>query len=448
MSTNNLKSGQEWLNGLQGALVAVVRYMALRRYGAAPDVADRVSDALTALVEGSRRFKPQPGKDTLGYYLQYVLSYVSGVLRNGAQLAKDWSAEATCLTDLVPECEGDVLERLGVTRLWEGPVPEEAEGALYVLNNGQVAGATEIIELIMAQEDRRKVAARVLGIQADDTDLPVRLLEVLDSMVIDAADPRWLYGPDEPAPVVVGELESVTVTVTQGNVQHASEMSAADFTAAVEQASISSTPWTSELAASVVYETDSPWPSWVEADGIRAYQSCYIDDNLWPDAVTRGLYGDVLMAWRMVGHAADVFDALMGVSTGAPDEAQCAIEMMECLADAVAGESDGSIRGVARALARRLARMPLEIQVEDGRFREETLAEALCWSLGVDGTYGWHDELPSAESLRRPVEDWVGKMSRTSGIWPSQKAAVKALVLHGASPHEARAAARTAFASH
>ena len=78
------------------------------------------------------------------------------------------------------------------------------------------------------------------------------------------------------------------------------------------------------------------------------------------------------------------------------------------------------------------------VQVEDGQLREETL----CWSLGVDRTFGWHEELPSAESLRRPVEDWV---ARQRGVWPSQRAAISALLLHGASPREARSAARAAF---
>jgi hypothetical protein len=444
-----LKSGREWLQQLKDALVPVTKFMALNRYGAAPDADDRVSDALAALVEGSNRFKPQPSKDGLGYFLQYVLSYVAGVLRNGAQLAKDWSEEAVCLTDLVPDWadQGDVLERLGVTRLWEGPVTEEAEGALYVLNNGKVASALEIIGLIMEREERREVAARVLGVQADDADLPVRILQALDAMIIDDADPRWLYGPDGPTPVVTGDLEAVTVTVVQGGVQFAHELSAADFAEAVERASASAAPWTSEDMDAVHYETDDPWPSWVAADGTRSYRSAYMDDNLWPDVVTRELYGEVLSAWREVGYAADVFDALAGTSTGAPDEAQDAIEMMERLAEVLAEESDGSIRGVARALARRVARMHLEIQVEDGQSREDALAEALCWSLGVDGTYGWHEELPSAESLRRPVENWVARVNSQRGIWPSQKAAIGALVLHGASPVEARNAARAAFAS-
>jgi len=117
------------------------------------------------------------------------------------------------------------------------------------------------------------------------------------------------------------------------------------------------------------------------------------------------------------------------------------------LAEVLADEPDGSVRAVARALARRVALMPVVVQVEDGQSREEALAEALCWFLGGDGTFGWHEELPSAESLRRPVEDWVARVARQRGVWPSQRAAISALVLHGASPREARAAARATFAA-
>lgn len=85
------------------------------------------------------------------------------------------------------------------------------------------------------------------------------------------------------------------------------------------------------------------------------------------------------------------------------------------------------------------------VQVEEGQSREEALAEALCWSLGVDGTFGWQEELPSAESLRHPVENWVARVACQRGVWPSQQAAIRALVLDGASPVEAHSAARAAF---
>ena len=90
-------------------------------------------------------------------------------------------------------------------------------------------------------------------------------------------------------------------------------------------------------------------------------------------------------------------------------------------------------------------RDPLVVQVEDGQSWEEALAEALCWSLGVDDTFGWHEELPSAESLRHPVGNWVARVARQRGVWPSQRVAIAALVLHGASPAGARNAARAAF---
>ncbi len=73
-------------------------------------------------------------------------------------------------------------------------------------------------------------------------------------------------------------------------------------------------------------------------------------------------------------------------------QAEAAVEMMERLAEVLADESDGSVRAVARALARRVARV-----------------------------------------------------ARQHGAWPNQRAAISALVLHGASPREARSAARAAF---
>ena len=100
-------------------------------------------------------------------------------------------------------------------------------------------------------------------------------------------------------------------------------------------------------------------------------------------------------------------DALMGVSTGAPDDSQDTVEIMEFLA--------------------------------------EVLADAFCRSLDVDGTFEWHEEMPSAESLRRPVEDWVQCVVGKRGVWPSQRAAVTALMMHGTPPAEARRAARAAF---
>ena len=75
----------------------------------------------------------------------------------------------------------------------------------------------------------------------------------------------------------------------------------------------------------------------------------------------------------------------------------------------------------------------------------EALSEALSWALGVDGSAGWEPETPSADAVRRDVEAWAEKVMAHKGVWASQAAAIQALVLHSASPQEARVAGRAAF---
>jgi hypothetical protein len=110
----------------------------------------------------------------------------------------------------------------------------------------------------------------------------------------------------------------------------------------------------------------------------------------------------------------------------------------------LADEPEGSIRTVAYALARKIAWRRSEIKAEEGRSPVEVLYEHICWFLGVDGTRGWDAELPSADGLRSAIEAWVNKIT-SKKMWSSQAAAIKALVLHNASPYEARQAARAAF---
>ena len=53
--------------------------------------------------------------------------------------------------------------------------------------------------------------------------------------------------------------------------------------------------------------------------------------------------------------------------------------------------------------------------------------------------------MPSAEGLHPGVEQWVEKVAARRDVWPSQAAAIRALVLHGASPQEAKIAAWAAY---
>ena len=61
-------------------------------------------------------------------------------------------------------------------------------------------------------------------------------------------------------------------------------------------------------------ETDSPWPTRLEADATRAYHSPYADDNAWLTSVSRKVWNGVVRAWAEVGWADNVLDALGGTA--------------------------------------------------------------------------------------------------------------------------------------
>jgi hypothetical protein len=108
---------------------------------------------------------------------------------------------------------------------------------------------------------------------------------------------------------------------------------------------------------------------------------------------------------------------------------------------------DGNTRTVARALARRIVQMGVLVDTEPGQLPVEALSEAIGWFLGVDLSYQWEPEQPRAESVQPAVEGWVAKVAGTKGVWASQAKAVEALVLHNASPREAKAVAQAAYAA-
>ena len=120
-------------------------------------------------------------------------------------------------------------------------------------------------------------------------------------------------------------------------------------------------------------------------------------------------------------------------------------QLVGILADILAAEPDGSVRTVARALANRVLKDGLKVKTEDGQAPYEVLSEALGWFLGVDVTCGWSAAEASADGMESAVTGWVEKVAALRGVWPSQAAAVSALVLHGGSPAKARSASRAAF---
>jgi hypothetical protein len=363
---------------------------------------------------------------------------VAGTLRNRAQLAKDWSEEAACFTDIAPE-------QLGIERLWE-TIPDESgedDEPLFVLNNHKVAGTAEIVGLIVDHPDRRRIAAKVLGVQVTDPDLAEQLEAALDAIADQLrAEPRWIEDRPGPAPIVTHDLEAITVI--RNGVQ-AEILSAAEMREQVEAASRKAAVWDPEQL-DAPFENDVLWGSQVEAEQDRAYRSAYADDSAWPKSITRDFWDILVGAWGQAGWAQDVLDALIGGETEIAEETQLVIDVMEVLSDAVADEPDGSVRTVARALANRVLKDGLAVKTEDGQAPYEVLSETFGWYLGVDVTYGWSATLATAKGMEHRATAWVEKIAPRCK-WPSQAAAVQALVLHDASPGEAKAASRTTYAA-
>jgi len=341
-------------------------------------------------------------------------------------------------------CFSDLGDDLGIERLFEtapGSPDEEPGETLFVVKSSKFRSTTEIIGYVTGNEEYARIAAKRLGVQAGDSRLPVLMLQALDGIAGELNhDPRWIEGVPGPEPVVTHDLEDATVI--RNGVQ--TTISAAEVREMVEAASREGAVWSDE-ADEDWYETDSPWASWIEADGTRSYHSPFADDNAWPSVVTREVWCGVLAAWASVGQAEDVLDPLMGYTAEVLPEAEAAVEAMEDLAELLADEEGGSVRTVARALALRLCGRRIHIRTEPGVLPTEALSEALSWALGVDGSAAWEPEPPSADAMRRDVEVWVEKVMTHKGVWASQAAAIQALVLRNASPQEARVAGRAAF---
>ena len=193
-------------------------------------------------------------------------------------------------------------------------------------------------------------------------------------------------------------------------------------------------------------EMDSPWPSWLEGEENRAYRSPYADDAAWPKSVTRKMWAELVAAWKNVGDADQVFAAMVGGECELSEDEQRVLVLLENLADALSEETDGSARTVASALANKVHALGVRVKAEDDQTPQEALRDTFAWFLGAE-VGGWEYELPTADGLRRSVEGWVGRACNAKGVWPSQAAAIQALVLYGASPTEARAAAQAAFSA-
>ena len=162
-------------------------------------------------------------------------------------------------------------------------------------------------------------------------------------------------------------------------------------------------------------ETDSPWPSWLEGEENRAYRSPYADDAAWPKSVTRKMWAELVTAWKNVGDADQVFAAMVGGECELSEDEQRVLVLLENLADALREETDGSARTVASALANKVHALGVRVKVEDDQTPQEALRDTFAWFLGAE-VGGWEYELPTADGLRRSVENWVSRACNAKGV--------------------------------
>ncbi len=162
-----MKDGKYWMDKLGDTLVVVAEWIAVSKYEGAPDLDDRIADAMLSVVEAANRFEPRPGQDAVGYFLNYVLRRVAGDVRRGASTAKRWSEEAAVYSDIAPDwLDGsdsrDLAESLGVTLYERQDGPETIGENLWVSKSGRVYETTEVVDRLVREFPDK--AAELLGV--------------------------------------------------------------------------------------------------------------------------------------------------------------------------------------------------------------------------------------------------------------------------------------------
>ncbi|MCP4539456.1 MAG: hypothetical protein GY832_20150 [Chloroflexi bacterium] len=196
-----MKDGKYWLSKLGDTLVTLAEWIAVNKYEGAPDVDDRVADAMLSVVEAANRFKPRPGQDAVGYFLNYVLRCVAGDVRRGASIAKRWSDEAAVYSDVAPawlDDDFDIEATLGISLSERQDAPHIAEENKWVsVKSGKEFTTMEVVNMLTGEHS--EWTRKRLNTKKDDAELRMALLQVLDKWADTSADPTWLLEPAPPA---------------------------------------------------------------------------------------------------------------------------------------------------------------------------------------------------------------------------------------------------------
>lgn len=443
-----MKDGKYWLGKLADTLVVLAEWIAVHRYEGAPDLEDRIGDAQLALVEAAHRFEPRPGQDSVGYFLNYVLRCVAGDVRRGATVAKRWSEEASVYSDIAPDwLDGndsrDLAEALGVSLYERQDGPETAGEHLWVGKSGAVYDTTEVIERLTGVFPDE--AAKLLGVPQDEH-LPVRILQVLaEAAEMATALPTWLQEPAPPEPAVVGRLDDVIVRRRNGN-RVAEEVLPGDLLAkAVNEASTNGVVWfTDETPFDERPDRDGPVKAMVEDR--RAVPYCL--ENFIAIRVVPALH-----EWAE-GLAELALPVSVGTGVGIN-----VTRVLECLADSMA---DCDLEHQAeQAVVDAVTEEIITVTGDEYGIVRKLVAQR----MGVVSDWFDMPERDDTETLRQKVRAWVDKLTALAvtredvqeahrrgeqvkvHMWASQAAAIRAVVLTGASPQEARAVEQRAYAA-
>jgi len=268
----------------------------------------------------------------------------------------------------------------------------------------------ELVTLAL-DDERRAMVARLCGMDTDDPALRLMVLKAIDYIEAQlVAGPTWIEETPEAEPVVKGALDPIAVI--RNGVQET--ISGEELAQMVNRASDNAPMWVPDEFVDY-RETDSPWSSWLEGEENRAYRSPYADDAAWPKSVTCKMWAERVAAWKNVGDADQVFAAMVGGECELSEDEQRVLVLLENLADALSEETDGSARTVASALANKVHALGVRVKAEDDQTPQEALRDTFAWFLGAE-VGGWEYELPTADGLRRSVEEWVGRACNAKGV--------------------------------
>ena len=220
-----MTTGTQYFSRLQEPLLAIIQVIAQRRYGTVPDFEDRQADLQFRLAEALSSWQPQPGYDTVGYFLRYCLGQVLGWGSHDAVAAAD--ERTIAFTDLAPETMEWLEDSVSLRAHQQG-----TEEALWRI---------EVNDEVMYLTTPQVVERYVNAIDAHDdfsTDRKVAMLKWLaDRETIDMPRPRKL-------PVTPGDLgTSEIITKRTGYVVKRVTI---DLQQATEAAARGPVPWVRE----------------------------------------------------------------------------------------------------------------------------------------------------------------------------------------------------------